>query len=437
MKATTMKLLLVYPQQASKPGRRVSRVGAQLQAIAATTREILDKCANANLQIHEFAYDYDINNKALIAEPSLETLCTAFDDTDLVIDISPAANTNIATNGFSGPVLHLSPAFGGSFVCNDISVKGLGRLLQSDVVRCLDDMQVSKRFVLPSTHELDAQMHYAAFTALPTRVGDAFYRNEKEHALIFLSYPEHLRNEETINSDTQTLCETLHTVEELRSITFVCESLEDLPLIQQVADELRQALGLEPSIWGLRKGEYQDMYSIMAKSDVVLCGGSSLYADAIILGIPVYPWRTEQAGTEPIAQTYIDNTADRSTLLKLQRTQLDNLVDALYLDGTIGNYRPHFEKMLCDLLNQLLVDKASAEDSEAERVMLQRPDAGAHPLWVIAPARMSNQRNVPDRLSRSLWNDRQKLLQFRQPANREIVRRNDRADRQVFTKLGS
>jgi len=196
-------------------------------------------------------------------------------------------------------------------------------------------------------------------------------------------------------------------------------------LIQTVAAGLQESLGLQPSIWGLRKGEYHDMYSIMAKSNVVLCGGGALYADAIIRGIPVFPWRTEYPGTEPIAKAYTQNSSDREVVLSEQRKLLDQLIDALYLDGTLPNYRPCFEQMLAELINQCLSTNA---------IDLALPQA-SKPEWVIAPARMSEQRNMPDRLSRSLWDDRQKLLQFKQPANREIVRRNDRGDRQVFTRL--
>lgn len=427
MKNLKMKILLLYPQQADKPKQRLSRIGAQLSDISQSVRSLLDRSAGTQVEVSEYAYEHGSNDVASNAAANRSHLSSVFDETDLVIDISPDPDVNVAKSDFAGPVVHLSPTFGGSFACNDISIQGRGRLMQSEVVSGIAESRDPYMDLLPSTHELDANMHYAAFSPLPTRVGDAFYRNEKDHALVFLSYPDHQRNDDVLNNDLQVLSQTLHTVENLRSLTFVCESLVDVPLIQQIVDALKQSLGLSPCIWGLRKGEFHDMFSIMAKSSVVLFGGNSLFADAIIRGIPVYPWRNSQYGTDNIAQayqTYTDNH-DRDALIKAQRKHLDRLFEAQYLDATVPNHRNCFDQVLTDLINSA-VHGAPFE--------LQTADSSL-PEWVIAPATMSEQRTMPDRLQRSVWSDRQKLLQFKQPQNPEIMRSNNREDRQVFTRI--
>jgi len=404
MNPVKMKLLLLYPQQADKPKQRLSRLGAQLSGITQTVRSLLDRSADAQIEVSEFAYDQGFDDLAKHPAADRSSLSSVFDKTDLVLDISPTPGLNVSEADFVGPIIHLSPSFGGSFACNDIGISGRGRLMQSEVVSCIDTAREPYMDLQPSTHELDANMHYAAFAPLPTRVGDAFYRNEKDHALVFLSYPDHLRNEATLNSDLQILGQTLHGVENLRSLTFVCESLADAPMIQKIADALKDALGFSPSIWGLRKGEFHDMFSIMAKSSVVLFGGNSLYADAIIRGIPVFPWRNAQSGTDNIANAYRNYSEDfnRERLLKEQRKHLDRVFEAQYLDATVPNHRNCFDHVIADLINHAVHGEPFA---------------------------------LNDRLKRSVWSDRQKLLQFKQPQNHQIIRSNNRDDRQVFTRV--
>lgn len=427
MKNPKMRLLLLYPQLAEKPKQRVSRLGAQLADLSQSVRSLLDRSAGTDIKVSEYAYEQGNDDVAAHPAANRSSLSSEFDESDLVIDISPEPGINVGQSDFAGPIVHLSPAFGGSFACNDITIQGRGRLMQSEVVSCICDSREPYLDLLPSTHELDANMHYAAFSPLPTRVGDAFYRNEKDHALIFLSYPDHQRNEETLNNDLQILSHTLHNVENLRSFTFVCESLRDVPLIQKIADALQQALGITPSIWGLRKGEFHDMFSIMAKSNVVLFGGNSLYADAIIRGIPVFPWRNPQSGTDNIAAAYREHTEDhdRDALLQTQRKQLDLLFEAQYLDATIPNHRNCFDHVLSDLINHAVHGQPFD----------LKPAGSSQPAWVIAPAVMTESRAMPDKVRRSVWSDRQKLLQFKQPQNHEVIRSNDRSDRQVFTRV--
>lgn len=422
-----MKLLLLYPQPVKKPKSRLSRRGVQLESIADAVRSLFAMSTSAAMQVTEFGYERDSSDNALDARRNRESLTKAFDSSDLVIDISQAPDVNIASSDFAGPVIHLSAAFPGSFACNDISIKGRGRLLQGDIVSCIEKSREPYLDLLPSTHELDADMHYAAFSALPTRIGDAFYRNEREHAIVQLSYPEHLSSDETVNKDIEALAKALHTVEKLRSLTFVCDSLQDVPQIQQVADALKQSLGIKPAIWGLRKGEFHDMFSIVAKADVALFGGNALYADAILHRIPVFTWRCEQPGADGIAEVYkqYSEDKDRAAMLNRQRAQLDRLFEALYFDATVPNHRTCFHKVLADVINQA-VHQANYELPKAHE---------SQPSWLIQPAKLTDTQATGDKMSRSVWRDRQSLLRFKQTANKPIHPNVEASDTRVFTQI--
>lgn len=434
MSNQTMNLLLVYPQQADGTKQRVSRASAQLNGIAKTTLDLLKRSTQTTTHVQSITYETGLNDQVIQSPAMQQDLIAALKDTDLVIDVSPTPTSNIQPHQFAGPVIHLTPTFQGSFACNEVSVTGCGRLMQSDVVQYVDHIRKPYLGMLPSTQELNANMHYSAFSPLPTRVGDSFYRTPKDHAVVFLSYPEHLRNEATIDADKQTLNDILHTVENLKSLTFICESLEDVPMIRQLADSLQQALALKATIWGLRKGDYHDLFSIMAKSSVAMFGGNALFTDAILRGIPVYPWRSNLPGTDIIAQAYrqysSDRLTDRSALMSTQRKHLNRLIDAQYLDATLPNLRQCLDNALCELINQSL----NSDISNIAPFTVHPADVSA-PKWIIEPAKEPEKHSLPDVLTRSIWRDRQNVLQFKQSANRDIVSGTDRQDRQVFTKI--
>jgi len=413
-----MKILLLYPQPAHNPKSRLSRTDAQLEGISNAVRDLLRSVKNKDLTVTEIGIENNTADGTVQPAANRSKLQAEFRNVDLIIDVSLVPDVNVCQGDFAGPVIHLSPAFPGSFTCNDITIQGRGRLQQGDIVNSIGSSRDPYVDMLPSTHELDADMHYAAFSALPARIGNAFYRNDRDHALILLSYPEHLRNEKVLNDDIETLANVLHSVENLRSLTFVCESLADVSMIQEVADALKDSLRVQASIWGLRKGEFHDMFSIMAKANVVLFGGSSLYADAVIRGIPAYPWRTTQPGTEGIAEAYNDFTENKDypALLINQRKHLERLFDAQYFDATVPNLRECFEKVMIDIMQDAV---HSCKFPEAKPVEDQ-------PDWVISPARLTANAES-EKASRSVWRDRQSMLKFRQALNRPVVRRGKKA----------
>jgi len=327
-----MKLLLIYPQLADKRKRRVSREDTQFIGLTHTTRALLANGKTRKLGIHEHAYNNYISDVALQSNAKRKQLRSIYNKFDLVIDISPAALVNTVQAEIDVPVIHLSPTFSGSFACNDITIKGRGNLQQSDIVQCISQNTDQNLGPLPSTHELTAEMHRSTCSPLPTRVGDAFYRSAKEHALVLLAYPDHCRNDQTIATDIQVLKKMLHGVKDLKSITFICDRLEDVPLVQQVVDGVMKSVRIRPSIWGIRKGEFHDLFSIMAKSSVVFIGGGALFADAIICKIPVYLWRNDLYGHENIAQAYRQFAShqfepiNRNPVSRLNRSQQSGIL---------------------------------------------------------------------------------------------------------------
>jgi len=196
---------------------------------------------------------------------------------------------------------------------------------------------------------------------------------------------------------------------------------------------LKPALNIQPSIWGLRKGEFQDVFSIMAKSSVVFFGGSALFADAIINKVPVFPWRNNLPGTEHIAQAYhqyaTHKKPDRQILLQTQRKHLNRVIDAQYLDSTVPNNRACFYAVVSDLISRATQTELRTKDRSKDRSDTSQPH------WVIPPAQASKNRGLPDRVSRSVWSNRKKLLQFNQSANEKIVSKPDIGVPQVFARV--
>lgn len=86
-----MKLLLLYPQPADRPKSRLSRAGAQLADIATTVRSILHDNQSSTLSVQEFAYDYDTPDSSVKSGGHRHEIKQAFDESDLVLDISLAS----------------------------------------------------------------------------------------------------------------------------------------------------------------------------------------------------------------------------------------------------------------------------------------------------------------------------------------------------------
>jgi len=429
MNSAKMNLLLIYPQLADKPKRRISRESAQFVGLTQSTRALLEQGKTSKLSVQASPYNSYFNDVALHCGASAKPLASLYKDADVVIDISPPPLIHMPKLAGAAPIIHLSPTFRGSFACNEINIKGFGAQQQSDIVKCISQNRDQITKAVPSTHELSAQMRDSAFTPLPTRVGDAFYRTQKEHALVLLAYPEHSRNDQTIATDIQVLRKILKTIKDLKSISFMCECLEEVQFIQQVADGVKLSLGIQTSVWGLRKGEFQDMFAIMAKSSVVFFGGSALFLDAIICNIPVFPWRVNLPGSENIAQAYRQFSThakpDRNKLMQGQQKQFHRLIETQYLDSTVPNNRACFHSVLSDLIN------LATQRTITNAVYTKK----SQPQRVIPPAQISNKRGMPDQISRSVWSDRRKLLQFKQPANRQILQKSSLGELEVFTHL--
>ncbi len=421
-----MKILLLYPEPASGPKTRLSRTDLQLVGIADAVRGVLESVStDPAIDVSEIVYSAitqasSEENNATAATDSIEQL---YNDADFIINVTHSS-TALGIN-CGKPMLHLSPTFSGSFACNDISLTASGRLQQADLVDQIQHLREPFMDNVPRSHALSPEMHYAAFTPLPVRIGDDFYRSSRKHALIFLSYPEHVRNEKTRDTDKAMIADILHSNENLKTITFVCESQRDVPLVQDVADDINRALGIAPKIVGLRRGVHHDMFSIMAKTDLVLFGGNSLYVDAIIRGIPVYTWRSEQQGAEPINTTFNHFLQDgtREQLAMQQRKQLDRLFDALYFDATLPNNKQCFNHVLLNLI---------AFVANRELTLSEQPNGNGTP-WVITENNLDIQISTnadkvhKNRISTSVWQSRRELAKFRKAPEQYIKQQGEEA----------
>ncbi len=404
-----MNLLLIYPKPADTPKSRLSRADVQLNGITHTTRSVLAELADqdSTVSISEIGVgrseDIRPGRSADAALPKDE-LQKVLAENDIVIDIARTPDLHAQASDSSGTVMHLCPAFPGSFACNDIMFKASGKLQQSEIVETIKQARAPFDSEKPRTHELDASMHYAAFTPLPDRVEHAFYDSEREHALVFLSYADNEMDTATREEDKSVLANILHTAENVRSLTFICESLTDLPMVKDVADEIASSLGIEPNIWGLRKGDFHDMFSVMAKTDLVFFGGNSLYADAILRGRPAYAWRTRQANSEAINTALVDyfDHGNRDRLLQEQRMCLDALFAQQYSDAALPNHRQCFETTLLAILKSQFSNLGSVNATNTDK-----------PALVIPEARLMERKRLNQSVGQSVWSKRHKIAKFR------------------------
>jgi len=429
-----MNLLLLYPKPVENPKKRLSRAEIQLAGIADSVKGVLDTIScDSDLNVFEFVHEYSADDGTTDElHDSNESLSMVMSKCDLLIDVAMTAGLNADRENYTGPVINLTPAFGGSFACNDIAIQPGGTLLSGNVQACIDESRSAFATAQPSTHDLDPRMHYATFTPLPTRVGQAFYRSAQEHALVFLSYAEHEKTDLVVEQDKKVLCEILHSNADLKSITFVVETLADGPIVEEVARSLKTALGIEPRVWGLRKGEYHDMFSVMSKSDVVLFGGNSLYADAILRGFPVYPWRSRQPGSHKIAEAYTDyiEHGNRSTLIQQQREQLDLLFESQYQDATIPNQLDCFNAVLSELIWHALPTSNPNTD-----YLNGSMNKKALSFKVIPEPKLSEQATDRGLFPRSIWSTRNKLRKFHEKHEPYFIRSNKQLNRQAFTRI--
>jgi hypothetical protein len=429
-----MNLLLLYPKPVENPKKRLSRAEIQLAGIADSVKGVLDTISGeSDFNIYEFVHEYNtVDGTTDVLQDNNESLSMVMSKCDLLIDVAMTAGLNADRENYTGPVINLSPAFGGSFACNDIAIQPGGKLLLGNVQACIDESRTAFMNAQPKTHDLDPRMHYATFTPLPTRVGHAFYRSAQEHALVFLSYSEHEKTELIVEQDKKVLCEMLHANADLKSITFVVETLADGPIVEEVARSLKTALGIEPRVWGLRKGEYHDMFSVMSKSDVILFGGNSLYADAILRGFPVYPWRSRQPGSHRIAEAYTDyiDHGDRNVLLRKQREQLDLLIESQYQDATIPNQLDCFNAVLSELIWHALPTANPTAD-----FLNGSYKNKAQSLKVIPEPRLSEQPTDRGFFPRSIWSTRNKLRKLAEDHEPYFIRANKQLSRQAFTRI--
>ena len=156
---------------------------------------------------------------------------------------------------------------------------------------------------------------------------------------MFLSFTAGEDNETICENDQQTLSLLLHDMESLRSLTIVTDTLKTAPKVEKIAESLKDALAVDTQVFAHRRGDYRDLFSVLSKCDMALFAGSSLYVDALRLGVPVYVWRAHQTGVQPLNDAFLSLTEnyDLTGVLEKQRVILENLVQSHYLGYTLPN----------------------------------------------------------------------------------------------------
>lgn len=424
-----MKLLLLYPKSVDA-SRRPSRVEQQLASISATLHNLFaDAVLRGDSEVHELAYGSAENTDsttALSDATQATHLGTVLRQSQLVVSVCADSCEQARPPQFHGAMLRVAPSFPGSFVLNDIELEACEPELKPALQNALGASRNRTAQRLASLPDIDTAMHCALHEALPKRFGDTFYRSPRQHALVFVSYTLSERNEATRQHDKKILTELLHCAQDVRSITLVCEARRDEALVQDLADALSGSLGIVPTVWSIRSGDYDDLFRVLGKTDLAFFGGSSLYADAILCGVPAFTWRAPQGPCAPINDSFTRflQQGDRSRVLEEQRLGLQQLMQCSHRSTTLSNERIALGRTLAELIRQLSSQSALA------------PSIKQHePHWIVDPTPAPRQVSVRQRLSRSVWQSRRKLAKFRESPERFIADSNSRLARQVYQLL--
>jgi hypothetical protein len=178
----------------------------------------------------------------------------------------------------------------------------------------------------------------------------------------------------------------------------------------------------------------------MAKADLALFGGSSLYADAVESGLPSYIWRASQSGYEPITAAFNDyiDSSNKEQAIDTQRRLLDRQISQLQGNVAIANRQHDFSTVFQQLLSHLHTGANAATDHDATLAstnIKHNDDSHADALRVIDQPALWQKNTWQQQLSRSAWKNKRKLAKFCESPERFMQDSNNRIVRQFLTLL--
>lgn len=363
-----MKILFLYPRQVEGPDRRETRLEHQLACISRLMRTLFaNAVVEQNFTVREIAYESAVSNDNQVL-PATEMysgselqqftsseLASLYQSANLVIEVSGDKQTQTQLYGYEGASITLRPTYPGSFAQNDIDIECRNVEERSWATERVIEAarEAEKQFKLEEYLEPD--MFYSQFAPLPARLGQEFYSRPREHALVFLSFTAGEDADEVADADKEKLSLLLHDMEALRALTIVTDTLATTPKVEEVARHLRRALNIDTKVFAHRRGDYRDLFAVLSKCDMALFAGSSLYIDAIRLGIPVYVWRGQHMGIEPLNEAFLSlaENYDPIAVHHEQRKHMEQLVQSHYLSHTLPNNSRALLDAMAAVINKL------------------------------------------------------------------------------------
>ena len=443
-----MKILFLYPRPVDGVTRRETRLEHQLACISRMMQAMLGSAAiEHSFTVREIAYESSAaNGQAAVGDPEAKRASEIYSGdelqqfnnselkelyaaTDLVIEVCGDKQTQTHMYNYNGASITLRPTYPGSFAQNDINIECRNVEEQAWVTeRVIEATRIAEEMSKLEEY-LEPDMYYSQFSPLPARLGAEFYQREREHALVFLSFTAGENTDEICDNDKKTLALLLHDMEALRSLTIVTDTLQSAPKVEQIARYLRDALAVDTKVFAHRRGDYRDLFAVLSKCDLALFAGSSLYIDAARLGIPVYIWRSQQEGIDPLNQAFLTlaENYDPAAVHQEQRKQIEKLVEAHYL----GHTMPNNSRVLMDAMAAIINKLAPGVVLDTEQLI----DDTAMPVPVIDQPRVWHEESTRIKLRNSLSLGKKKLAKMRQNPNRFFKDSNNPFARKIYTLM--
>lgn len=436
-----MKILLLYPKPVEGASLRETRLDHQLSCLATLTRRLLEEADIAqNFAVREIAYkavdntSQDAPASEMFGDIAVQHFSTAdllalYDSSDLVIEICGDKRTQAEFYEYQGAAITLRPTYPGSFSQNDINIECRNMEEKAWLTeRVIEATKMAEETARVSEF-VEPDMHYSQFSPLPYRLSKEFYSRPRQHALVFLSYGAGENSDTICDQDQHQIASLLHDMEDLAALTIVTDTLATAPRAKTIAKALQNALGLETKVFSHRRGDYRDLFSVLAKCDVALFAGSSLYVDSIRLGVPAYIWRSKQAGTDPLNDAFMNLLEDASAneVLSEQRIHLDRLIESHYLGATL----PNDKRVLLEALSAIMSKLAPGIYLETSGY-INNP---AVPEPVIDQPRVWHTNTLSTRMKHRISRGRRKFTKFKQSPERFFEDSENPLAKRLYTMI--
>ena len=440
-----MNILLLYPRPVEGEYRRETRLEHQLARISGLIKELFAHAViEQNFQVREIAYDSDTTNDDAegswkpateiydgkeLQEFSIDDLVLLYETADLVVEICGDKKTQTEFYLYDGAAITLRPTWPGSFAQNDISIECKNIEEKSWITEQVIDATNQAEQTFKIDEYVDPDMYYSQFSPLPVRLGEEFYSRKRDHALVFLSFSAGENNDRVCDADQQTLSLLLHDMESLRSLTIVTDTLKSAPKVEKIAKSLRSALNVDTRVFAHRRGDYRDLFSVLAKCDLALFAGSSLYVDAIRLGVPVYVWRSQQSGVKPLNDAFLSlsENYNPSAVLSEQRSFLDNLIKSHYLGNTLPNSSYILLTAMSEIIEKIIPGVVIDTDKLIQDSAIPEP--------VIDQPRVWHDDSVKRRLQNTISTGKKKFAKLRQNPDRFLKESSNPIAQKVYTLI--